>query len=197
MWKARLDPATTFRATASYVPSRADVWGSDGVFRGADALFVTDGFASDRFVAVELERAASPATVSVRVAHGRAQGALAPAWDGDLPVVMLADRSLEYGAARFGVTVPRAGSSISLEYRSLRNDAAAPGIEGDETLKTLQLDFAQSLVRFAGGRASCRLLVTARSAKGSGLAAAENELADARRYVAGHKRVAAGVSLAF
>jgi len=196
-WTARLDPATIFRTSASYVPSRAEVWGGSGAVRDAGMLFVSDGFASDQFVAVELERVAAPATVSFRVARGRAEGTLAPALDLDLPVVMLSDRALDYDAARVGVTAPRAGSAVSLEYRSIDEHGAAPGAQGSDTLRSFELEFAQDLVRFAGGRASCRFLLTARSVLGQGPIVSESDFVDARRVVAEHKRVGAGVSLAF
>jgi hypothetical protein len=64
-------------------------------------------------------------------------------------------------------------------------------------LRTAQLEFVQRLVRFAGDRASCRLLVAA----GSSLGPAQNGLgadtAESRRLVAVHTRFAAGLSLAF
>jgi len=195
-WKARLDPTTTIRANASYVPSQADVWRED-VFRVADTLFVTDGSASDRFIALELERVASPATISFRVARGRVDGALAPAFDDDLPVVLLSDRALDYDAARFGVKSTRAGSAFSLEYRLIRDHEAAPGDPGADAVRSFDLEFAQDLVRFAGGRASCRFLLTARSALRPGSGASATNTADAGRFVAEHQRVGAGVSLAF
>jgi len=196
-WMARLDPTTTFRTTASYVPSRAEVWGSGGTARDVGALFVSDGFASDQFVAVELERVSAPATVSVRLARGRAEGTLAPAIEVDLPVVLLSDRALDYDAARIGVTAPKAGSMVSVEYRSIDEHAAAPGAQGSDTLRTFELEFAQDLVRFAGGRASCRFLLTARSVLGQGPTVSDSDPVDVRGAVAEHKRVGAGVSLAF
>jgi hypothetical protein len=195
-WMARLDPTTTFRTTASYLPSRAEVWGGAGAVRDAQTLFVSDGFASDQFVAIELERVAASAAVSFRVAHGRAEGTLAPAFDVDLPVVLLSDRALDYDAARIGVNVPRAGSWVSLEYRSIDEHAASPGAEGSDTLRSFELEFAQDLVRFAGGRASCRFLLTAQSVLGQGPIVSPSDPVEAR-FVAEHKRIGAGVSLAF
>jgi hypothetical protein len=194
--KARLDSTVTLRGTASYVPSRADVWGGRGVAQDLETLYVTDGFASDRFVAVDLERVASSATVFFRVARGHAEGALAPALD-DVPVVLLADRALDYDAARVGVKAPRAGAMVSLEYRAIREHAAMAGVPETDPLRTVALDFAQELVRFAGGRASCRFLLTARGALGSGSMASGADTVDARRFVAENRRIGAGVSLAF
>jgi hypothetical protein len=190
-WKARVDPVTTFRASASYVPSQADVWGDAALFRDADVMFVTDGYAADRFVALELERSAAPATVSLRFARGRAEGVMAPAWDDDFPVALLAERSVDYRAARVGVKAPRAGSAVALEYRALHDRTST------DELASFELDFSQDLVRFARGRASCRLLVMARRASGPESVAPDGELVDLRRMVAEHKRVAAGVALAF
>jgi len=194
--KVRLDPTLTLRGTASYVPSRANVWGGQDIAQDLETLYIADGFASDRFVAVDLERVASSATVYFRVAHGRAEGALAPALD-DVPVVLLSDRALDYDAVRLGVKAPRVGSAVSLEYRAIREHAAAAGVLETDALRTVALEFAQELVRFAGGRASCRLLLTARSALGPGSIASEADPDDARRIVAEHKRIGAGVSLAF
>ena len=193
----RLDRSTTLTATTSYVPSRADVWGSEGIVPDAEVLFVSDGFASDRFVAVELERVASPATVYLRLARGRAEGALAPALDDALPVVLLSDRALDYDSARFGLKAPRAGSAFALEYRAIDDHAASLGGSGAGALRSIEMEFAQELVRFGGGRATCRLLLTARSALGPGSVVTESDPADARRFAAEHKRVGAGVSLAF
>jgi hypothetical protein len=84
------------------------------------------------------------------------------------------------------------------EYRSTRDQAeAAAGVVGTDALKTVALDFSQDIVRFAGGRASCRFLLTARTALGAGSVTGEADPADARRLVADHKRLGAGVSLAF
>ena len=194
--KTRLNPSFTLRGSASFVPSRASVWGREDGAYGLDALYVTDGFASDRVVAVDLERVGPSASVSFRVARGRAEGALAPALD-DVPVVLLTDRAIDYDAARLGVRVPRGGSSVSVEYRAIREYASEGDPELSEGFRTVQLDFAQELVRFAGGRAACRFLMTARSAVGQGSGGASPDLADARRFVAEHKRIGAGLSLAF
>jgi hypothetical protein len=193
--KTRLGPTLTLRGSATYLPSRADVWRGQETANELAAFYVTDGFASDRFVALDLERVAPSATVSFRVARGRAEGALAPALD-DVPVVFLSDRAMDYDAARLGVNAPRAGSAVSIEYRATREHAAAVAVEAD-ALRTVGLEFAQQLVRFAGGRASCRLLVTARSALGNGPIGSEADPTVARRFVAEHKRIGAGLSLAF
>jgi hypothetical protein len=194
--KTRLAPALTLRGTATYLPSRADVWRGQETPNELAALYVTDGFASDRFVALDLEHAAPSATVSFRVARGRAEGALAPAID-DVPVVLLSERAMDYDAARLGVNAPRAGSAVSIEYRAIREHAAvATAVEAD-ALRTVALDFAQQLVRFAGGRASCRLLVTARRALGNGPVDSQVDPTVARQFVEEHKRIAAGLSLAF
>jgi len=194
--KTHLDPSLTLRGTAAYLPSRATTGSGWEVPQGAEILYVSDGFVSDRFVAVELERVAPSATVSFRVARGHVEGVLAPALD-DVPVVLLADRELNYDAARFGVTAPRAGSVIALEYRSVRDRAGSGGVDATGSVRTVALDFAQDLVRFAGGRASCRLLLTARSALGPASIATEADSVDARQIVADHRRLGAGVSLAF
>ena len=183
--KARLDAATTLRGTASYVPSRADVWDAQGLARSFQTPYVSDGFASDRVVALELARVAPNATVAFRVARGRAEGILAPALD-EAPVVLLSPRTLGYDAARLSVTAPRAGSAVSVEYRGTKDVAGQPGIELEDELRTLDLEFAQDLVRFGGGRAFCRLLVTARAA----LRSADYGLAEDNRF-------GAGFSLAF
>jgi hypothetical protein len=196
-WQSRLEPMTTLRATAAYMPSQADVWGRDDALRDAETLFVTDGFASDRFVAVELERAAPSATVFFRVARGRVEGALAPTFDDDLPVVLLSERALDYDAARFGVKSSRAGSSFALEYRAIQEHGAPDGGLGADALSAFELEFAQDLVRFAGGRASCRFLLTARSALRPRTNVSETDPVDARRFVAEYRRIGAGVSLAF
>jgi hypothetical protein len=194
--KARLDPTLTLRGSATYLPSRADVWRGEETANELAALYVTDGFASDRFVALALERAAPSATVSFRVARGRAEGALAPAID-DVPVVLLSARAMDYDAARLGVNAPRAGSAVSIEYRAIRAHAAAADPVETSALRTIGLEFAQQLVRFAGGRASCRLLVGARSALGDGPVDSDADPTVARRFVTEHKRIGAGLSLAF
>jgi hypothetical protein len=134
--------------------------------------------------------------LSFRVARGRAEGALAPALD-DVPFVYLVDRALDYDAASFGVTAPRAGSTVTLEYRAIRERAASAGVPGTEGLETLALGLSQDLVRFAGGRASCRFLLTARTALGAESVSSGAAPADTRRFVAENKRIGAGVSLAF
>jgi hypothetical protein len=197
--KTRLEPALTLRGSAAYLPSRATVSGGREAPEGVETLYVSDGFVSDRFVALDLERVATSATVSFRLARGRVEGALAPALD-DAPVVLLSDRALDYDAARLGVTIPRAGSSVQLEYRSTQDHTTADGIGATNALKTVALDFSQDIVRFANGRASCRFLLTARGAIGPGaasVAADAAEATDARRLVADHQRIGAGVALAF
>lgn len=195
-WTTRLDPSSTLRGTASYVPSRADLWGGPGIDREFQSLYVSDGMSSDRFVAVDLERAAASATIGFRVARGRAEGVLAPALD-DEPVVLISDRVLDYDAARISVGVPRAGSAVSFGYRAMQVRASAPGAPTEDPVRTLGLEFIQDLVHFASGRASCRLLMTARTALRTGTAVSEAESADAQRFVAEQKRFGAGVSLAF
>ncbi len=192
----RLDSSLTLRGSAAYLPSRAAVGTGRDIPRGAELLYVSDGFVSDRFVAVELERASPTATVAFRVARGHVEGVLAPALD-DVPVVLLADRVLSYDAARFSVTVPRAGSEVALEYRGVRDQSATDGSDETGSVKTLALDFAQNLVRFAGGRASCRFLLTARTTLGPAPVPAGVENVDVRQIVADHRRLGAGVSLAF
>jgi hypothetical protein len=194
--KTRLDGSVSIRGTASYIPSRANDWGEHHPAMDLGALYVTDGFTSDRFVAVDLERVAPSATVSFGVARGRAEGALAPALD-DVPVVLLTDHAMDYDAARLGVKAPRAGSSVSLEYRAIKEYASQADPALSDAFNTLQLDFAQELVRFAGGRAACRFLMTARSAVGRGPRESTADLADARHFVAEHQRIGAGLSLAF
>ncbi len=194
--KAHLDSALTLRGTATYLPSLATVSSGREVPQGAEILYVSDGFVSDRFVAIELERVAPSATVSFRVARGHVDGLLAPSLD-DVPVVLLADRELDYEAARFGVTAPRAGTVVALEFRSVRDRADVAGVDATGSVRTIALEFAQDLVRFAGGRASCRFLLTARSALGPASIATEVDSVDARQIVADHRRLGAGVSLAF
>jgi hypothetical protein len=194
--KTRLDPTLTLRGTASYLPSRATVGGGRRAPQGVETLYVSDGFVSDRFIALDLERVASDATVSFRLARGRVEGVLAPALD-DVPVVLLSDRALDYDAARFGVNVPRGGSSVALEYRSIRDHTDVAGEQATDTFKTVALEFSQDLVRFAGGRASCRFLLEARTAIGPGSAPGAADADDTRRFVADHKQLGAGVSLAF
>jgi hypothetical protein len=195
--EAPVSRAVTLRGTASYVPLRADVWGGAGDGAGLQDLYVTDGLASDRFVALALERAAGDAKVSFRLAQGRAEGALAPALDPDVPVLVLSDRSMAYQSLRLGTEAPRVGSSLSIEYRAIREQAEGSVAVAEESLKTVQLEFAQQLVRLAGGRASCRLLLTARSAVGPQPRAPEADPSEARRFAALYQRVGAGVSLAF
>ncbi len=193
--KTRVAPTLTLRGTASYLPSQVSVWGHSGGAYDPTAPYVTDGFTSDRFVALDLEHAASSATVSVRVARGRAEGTLAPAFD-DVPVVVLADRALDYDSARVGVKSPRVGSAVSVEYRALR-ESDGTGLEIGDLLRTVEMELSQDLVRFAGGRVSCRLLLNARSALGGAGVASDNDASVDRRFVVEHKRIGAGVSLAF
>ena len=194
--KTHFDPSLSLRGIVTYLPSRATVGSGREVPQGAELLYVSDGFVSDRFVAIELERVASSATVSFRVARGHVEGVLAPALD-DIPVVLLADRELSYDAVRFGVTAPRSGSVVALEYRNVQDRGDVAAVDTMGSVRTVALDFAQDLVRFAGGRASCRFLLTARSALGPASIASEADSVDARQIVADHRRLGAGVSLAF
>jgi hypothetical protein len=195
--EAPVSRTVTLRGTASYVPLRANVWAGAGDALELQDLYVTDGFASDRFVAVALERSAGDAKVSFRIAQGRAEGVLAPALDPDVPVLVLSDRAMGYQSLRLGTVAPRAGSALSIEYRAIREQAAGVAVAAGESLKTVQLEFAQQLVRLAGGRASCRLLLTARSAVGPAPQAPEADPSEARHFAALYQRVGAGLSLAF
>ena len=192
-----LTPTVTVRGTASYIPLRSGVWGDE---TAGDPMYVSDGTVSDRFVAVALERSAANAKLGFRFAHGRADGALAPALDDDVPVVLLVDRTMAYESLRFDTEAPRTGSSIAVEYRSIREGVvgtpAAPAPSAD-ALKTVELQFAQQIVRLAGGRATCRFLLNARSALGPAARAPGGDPAEARRFAALYQRVGAGVSLAF
>lgn len=194
--KTRLAPALTLRGSASYVPSRASVWGDQDAVLMRATPYVADASASDRVVSLDLEHVAPAATLSFGVARGRAEGAIAPALD-DAPVLLLADSALDYDVLRFGVKAPRAGSSVALLYRAIHEHAVDASVSEPEELRVVALEFSQDLVRFAGGRASCRLLLTARSALGPGTEATGSGSADTRRLIAEQKRVGAGVSLAF
>jgi len=66
-----------------------------------------------------------------------------------------------------------------------------------EALRTAEVEFAQELVRLAGGRASCRFLLNARGALDQGAETVGGEASDTQGFSAMHKRISAGVSLAF
>jgi hypothetical protein len=184
------------RGTASSVPLRSNVWRETGDAKDLQDLYVTDGSVSDQFVALALERSAGNATVTFRVAQGRADGALAPAIDRDVPVVLLAERSLAYRSMRLGTLVSRTGSSVSIEYRSIDEQRDGTAV-AEESLQTVEAEFTQQLARLAGGRASCRLLISARTAVGSPPQSPEADPSEARRFAALYQRLGAGVSLAF
>jgi hypothetical protein len=153
MWKARLDPTTTLRASMSYAPSWTDDWGAQASGRGDDAFFITDGLASDRVIALDLQRVAPNGTVDFRVSRGRADGRLAPAFAEDVPVVTLSDRQLQYTAARIGVAAARSGSEFSFEYRAIEESASDLALSDGASLKLISLDFAQRLVSGMSRRA--------------------------------------------
>jgi hypothetical protein len=197
-----VSPEVSLVGSASFVPLQADRWASGGVAGGLDGMFFTNGRASDRNAAIALERSAPSASVTVRVEHGHAEGALAPALDAEVPIVVLSDRSIVYNAARFGTHSARTGSSLALEYRALRDESPATGESVTiGTLRTVEMEFAQDLVRLWGGRASCRLLLAARTAVNPGSAGTAAPAGgggeEARRFAALQKRVSAGVSLSF
>jgi hypothetical protein len=195
--EAPMSPTVRGIASASYVPLLADRWnGGPGMDAG---VFVTDGRASDRVISLGVERTAPSANVSFHVAQGRADGALAPAIDDGLPFVVLGERVITYDAVRFGTKVVRVGSAVAVEYRSMQESTAIPDAGGPATaLKTVALEFTQDLVRLGGGRATCRLLLAARTAFDVEDAATGNLEADeARRFAALQHRINAGISLAF
>jgi hypothetical protein len=195
--EAPLSPTVRGIAQASYVPLMGDRW--DGGTGPAAGTFVTNGQASDRSVSLGVERAAASATVSFRVAQGRASGVIAAAIDDGLPFVVLEDRAIGYDAARLDKRLARAGSAFGVEYRALREDTFSdPSAQAMTELRTVAVEFAQDLVRLGGGRATCRLLLAARTAldaddDGSGTTAAS----EARRLAAVQQRLHAGLSLAF
>jgi Carboxypeptidase regulatory-like domain len=193
-----LNATVSVRGSAAYVPLRADRWSTDVVSGGLTGVYVTDGIASDRSVALAIERRGATATVTLHLARGRADGALAPAFGGDVPIVVLGERTLVYSAARLDAKLPRSGSTFSLEYRSMREPATV-GVDpwSGGSLRTVDLQFAQDLVRMAGGRATCRLIVVARTAIDPPADAGVSDELQARRFAAINKRVGAGVSLSF
>jgi hypothetical protein len=195
--EAGVSRAITLRGIASYVPLRANVWGGAQGEVGLQDLYVSDGSTADHFFALALERAAGDAKVSFRLAKGRADGALAPAFDLDEPVLLLSDHTLDYQSVRLGTEAPRAGSSLSVEYRAIRESTDGPTAAPDESFNILELAFAQQVVRLAGGRATCRLLLSARTAIGASAEASDVDPPNGRRFAAGYQRVGAGVSLAF
>ena len=195
--EAPLSPTLRGIASAAYVPLLADRWeGGPGMQAG---VFVTDGRASDEMIALGVERVAASGTLSFQVARGRADGALAPSIDDGLPFVVLGDRAIDYDAVRFGTKVARVGSSVAVEYRAMRETALLPqGASPGTALKTVAAEFAQDLVRLGGGRATCRLLLAARTAFDVEDAAAGGlEAGEARRFAALQQRINAGISLAF
>jgi len=195
--EAPLSPTVRGIASASYVPLLADRWeGGPGMQAG---VFVTDGRASDQMISLGVERVAVSGTLSLQVARGRADGALAPSIDDGLPFVVLGDRAIDYDAVRFGTKVARAGSHVAVEYRAMRESADVPaGAAPATALKTVAVELAQDLVRLGGGRATCRLLLAARTAFDVEDAAAGGiEAGEARRFAALQQRINAGISLAF
>jgi hypothetical protein len=194
--EAPVTRTTSVKGTVAYVPLRANVWTGASSAPDLQDLYVSDGSTSDRFVALAFERVAANATVSFRIAQGRSEGALAPAFDGEVPVLILSERTLRYESLRFGTEAPRIGSSLTIEYRAIREQQDGFMGANDESLQTVELGFAQQLARLAGGRASCRLLLTARSALGAPSESAATA-SEGQRFAALYQRIGAGVSLAF
>jgi hypothetical protein len=81
----------------------------------------------------------------------------------------------------------------------MRESADVPaGAAPATALKTVAVELAQDLVRLGGGRATCRLLLAARTAFDVEDAAAGGiEAGEARRFAALQQRINAGISLAF
>ena len=144
------------------------VWRGQETADELEALYVTDGFASDRFVALDLERVApSRDGVLPRRARPRRRGARAGARrrPGRSPV--RSRDGLRRGAARR--ERPRAGSAVSIEYRAIREHAAVARRPSRRTR------FGRwrwiSLSSWCGLRAAVRRVAsssTARSALGNG-----------------------------
>ena len=192
-----VSPTVSVRGTAFYVPLRSSRFDTGGTV--ADTPYLTDGTASDRCVALVVERTAAAATLSFRYARGRAEGSVAPALDVDAPVVVLSDAALSYDALTFAARAPRAGSALAVEYRATTERALhAPELETSDPLRTVAIEFSQDLVRLGGGRASCRLLLAARKALEPRTApAGESGTESVLRFGAQHKQLSAGLSLVF
>ncbi|HUC44438.1 MAG TPA: carboxypeptidase-like regulatory domain-containing protein [Candidatus Sulfotelmatobacter sp.] len=193
-----VSPTAVVRGSATYTPLRAESWSDGTATPGATDIYVTDGIASDQNVALAIERAATSVAVSFRVAHGRAEGILAPALDAELPIVVLNDGSLTYDSARLATNAARSGTAVALEYRSTREDVAAwaDPMQG-APLRTVELSITQELVRLGAGRATCRLLLSGRTVVDPSLPAADTAAEAARRFAASHERYLAGLQLSF
>lgn len=195
-WKARLDPRTTVSAAAAYVPTRAQVWPGQRGVRGPEGLYVSDGFASDRFTTIGIEHVTPAASIALNATLGRVDGVVAMELY-DAPVLRLSNRTLDYRTVSISLRAPRAGSTLSVGYRSIRDRDAVTPVESRTALKTIDMEFAQNVVRFSGGRASCRLLVTAKTAVPSRPSDPDAEAPEIRRSRTDDTRLGAGVSLTF
>lgn len=196
--EAPLSATVSLRGTTAFVPLEAGRWTGGAVPGGVGTVYLSDGTASNRFVAFSIERSAANANVSLGLARGRARGALAPAFEDDLPIILLENRTILYEAVRLGTRSARSGSRVAFEYRTIREDglgAGGPPPEGP--LRTVELRFTQDLVRLGGGRATCRLIVTARTVVDPPASSGSSERDEARRFAAENRRIGAGVSLAF
>lgn len=141
----------------------------DGALQGLDAdisarPYVSDGLAAVRSASVGIERQARGFTLELGLSRGTVEGRVAPRPPFVAPLARLDEQNLEHRNARVGVRVPRTGTNLTAEYWEIESgsqlDGAGRGARPDRYLEVL---FAQQLAQLDRRRASCRLLVSARS----------------------------------
>ncbi len=174
----------------------------DGALEGLEggipgAPYVSDGRAAVRSASVGISRQTRAFTFELGLSRGTVEGRVAPRPPFIAPLASLEERSLEHRNARIGVRVPATGTNLTAEYWEIASGSERDGTgRGSRADRYVELLFAQQVARLDGRRASCRLLVSARSLLGE----PEGALAGAPGGATSgglNERISAGLAVAF
>jgi len=187
-----LSPGFLVRASASFVPR--ELTDAKASPRPAPAVFVGNGDATSRELALGVERTSRSTTSYARFAAGSAEGTLSTAPLLAWPALVFSERTIDYSTARLGVRIGVSGTDLSTEYRRVleeTQDASAPRVSQGSFV---ELRVAQDMLRLERTGTYWRFLLLARAALGG----TEYDAGDDRGDLASIGReLSAGISVAF
>lgn len=162
------------------------------------APYVSDGRAAVRSTSVEIERQTRAFTFELGLSLGTVEGRVARRPPFVAPLARLEEQSFEHRNARIGVRVPRTGTDLSAEYWEIGAGGERDGTaRGGRTDRYVEVLFAQQVAQLNGRRASCRLLVSARSLLGEPEGAPGTASGRTTSLEGLNERISAGLAVAF
>ncbi len=188
------------KAAQAYEPVAFDAAGAvwERIDPGFTPLYATDGFVSATRGTLTLSHDAAGVHTYVELLRGSAEGSLAQVFPFEVPLQLLADRSLRYRGGRVGVRVAGSGTDVFAEYRRVEDTTAAEATAERTTQEFVELQVAQAVLRGEPRGMSWRVLLVARASPQRAVGDSAPASATGLKTLAAlNQRVSAGVSVAF